>query len=241
MSVLGQAISTVYAGDRSRYQVLAGVQTATGIATGETVASDARLASTRYLAQSAPAQAPYTKTPASQWVTHVCCAQYYSPSEYGTAKEQAYADAYAAADGNPTKQMEIATAYANTVNSGNGRYTIPKFKIAYSNWKAWALKFGIKKMCGYEGGYSPDYEARGTSKVDKLRGASKQVASLYNWTTVNYNNFVGLSDANFTAEFPSCFQLSGSSPSNNVWAVLEDIYQQPNPPQWMAIVAFNSV
>ena len=239
MSVLGQAISIVYAGDRSRYQVLAGVQTATGIATGETAASDGRLASTKYLAQTAPPQAPYTKTPASQWVTHVCCAQYFTPSDYGTAQEQVYANAYAAAEGNPSQQMEIATAYANTVNSGSGPYTIPKFAIAYANWKVWALKFGIKKMCGYEGGYSPDYDAGGTSKIDKFRGASKQAASLFNSTTINYNNFVGLSDSSFTAHFPSCFQLSGSAPSNNVWSVLEDVYQTMNPPQWSAIVAFN--
>jgi hypothetical protein len=101
------------------------------------------------------------------------------------------------------------------------------------------LKFKIEGMCGYEGGYSPDYDARGTSKVDKLRGASKQAASLYDFTMLNYNNFVGLSDTKFIAEFPSCFQLSGSLPSNNAWAVLEDIYQHPNPPQWRAIVAFN--
>lgn len=239
MSVLGQAVSIAYGGDRSKYQVLAGVQTATGIASGETAASNARLASTRYLAQSAPPQAPYSKTPASQWVTHICCAQYYNPSDYGTAQEQASADAYAAAQGNSATQLAIATAYANTTNSGSGPFTISKCAIAYANWKAWALSFGIKRMCGYEGGYSPDYSGGGISTVDKLRSASKQAASLYNFTTLNYNNFVGLTDSNFTAEFPSCFQLSGSAPSNNVWSVLEDVYQQTNPPQWSAIVAFN--
>jgi hypothetical protein len=48
--------------------------------------------------------------------------------------------------------------------------------------------------------------------------------------------------SNFVAaggEFPFCFQLSGNSPSDNVWAVLETVYQTPNPPQWNAIVAFN--
>lgn len=239
MSVLGQAISIAYGGDRSKYQVLAGVQTATGIAGGETAASNARLASTRYVAESTPPQAPYTKTPAYQWVTHICCAQYYGPSDYGTAQEQTYADAYAAAEGNQSKQLEIAAAYANTANSGNGPYTISKCAIAYANWKAWGLSFGIKKMCGYEGGYSPDYSNGGISKVDKLRSASKLAPALYNCTMLVYTNFVSLSDQNFTAEFPSCFQLSGASPSNNVWSVLEDIHQPTNPPQWNAIVAFN--
>jgi hypothetical protein len=94
-------------------------------------------------------------------------------------------------------------------------------------------------MCGYEGGYSPDYTGGGQSQVDLLRAASKQVPSLSGFTTMNYNNFAGLSDANFTSEFPSCFQLSGAMPSNNAWSVLDDIYQTPNPPQWTAIIAFN--
>jgi hypothetical protein len=239
MSVLGQAISTVYGNDRTRYQVIAGVQTATGVAAGETAASNARLSSARYLAQSMPPQAPYTKTPASQWVTHICCAQYHTPSQYGTPEEIAAGDAYAAAQGDVSRQLSIASAYAATSNAASGPYTIPKVKIMYANWKAWAIGFGIKKMCGYEGGYSPDYTSGGASNVDKLRVASKQAAVLYNYTTENYTNFVSLTDANFSAEFPSCFQLSGGVPSNNAWAVLEDIYQPSIPPQWSAIVAFN--
>ena len=94
-------------------------------------------------------------------------------------------------------------------------------------------------MCGYEGGYSPDYTAGGQSQVDILRAASKQVILLSGLTTLNYNNFVNLSDSGFVAEFPSCYQLSGPAPSSMVWSVLEDAYQTPNPPQWKAIVAFN--
>lgn len=240
MSVLGQAISTAYANDRTRYQVICGVQTATGDSAGGTTTSNPRLASTKYLAQAAPPQSPYTKSPASLWVTHVCCAQYYTPSEYGTPQEVTDAAAYAAASGNPTLQGAIASAYASTANSGSGAYTISKCASFYANWKAWALSFGIQKMCGYEGGYSPDYTGGGASQVDMLRAASKAAAVLSGLTTINYNNFVGLSGNGFVAEFPSCFQLSGGSPSNNAWAVLEDLYQSPNPPQWSAIVAFNT-
>jgi hypothetical protein len=50
--------------------------------------------------------------------------------------------------------------------------------------------------------------------------------------------------------FPSMFQLGGSLtcfdgarggtyPSSNSWSVLEDIYQSPDPPQWLAAIAFN--
>jgi hypothetical protein len=239
MSVLGQAVSSAYGHDRTKYQVICGVQTGYGNNSFGTAACNARLASTQYLTQSNPPQAPYTKTPASQWVTHVCCAQYYVPSEYGTAQETADAAAFAAAAGNPTLQASIATAYANTSNSGTG-YNLPVVASWYANWKAWALTFGVTKMCGYEGGYSPDFSSYGTSQVDQLRAASKLSPVLYNFTMVNYNNFVGLTDSVFTAEFPSCFQLSGSLPVSNVWSVLDDIYQSPNPPQWNAIVAFNN-
>ncbi len=96
-------------------------------------------------------------------------------------------------------------------------------------------------MCGYEGGYSPDYTGGGKSQVDLLRAASKQAPSLNGALTSNYNSFVGLSGNGFTAEFPSCFQFSGQAPSNNAWSILEDIYQSQTPPQWSAIVAFNTV
>jgi hypothetical protein len=237
MSVLGQIVGATYAGDRNKYQVLCGVQTVLGRSTINSSFTNARLASTRYLAQTAPPQAPYTKTPASDWVTHVCCAQYYTPSEYGTAQEKSDAAAYAAASGKPNLQSSIATSYANTANSGTGGFTLPQVATMYANWKAWAKSFAIKNMCGYEGGYSPDYT--GDPQLDALRAASKQVSSLSSLTTANFNNFVSLTGDGFTAEFPSVFQLSGFAPSNNAWSVLEDIYQRPDPPQWTAIVAFN--
>jgi hypothetical protein len=235
MSVLGQAVSTAYNGNRSRYQVICGVQTATGHSMGGTATSNPRLASTKYLTQAAPPQAPYTKSPASNWVTHICCAQYYRPSEYGTSQEVSDASSFATAD--EGLRLGIASSYANTANSGSGAFTLAKCAVLYANWKAWALSFGITKMCGYEGGYSPDMN--GTAAVNALRAASKLAPSLDNFTTINYRNFVGLSDTKFTAEFPSCFQLSGMAPANNIWSVLDDLYQATNPPQWNAIVAFN--
>lgn len=233
MSVLGQAVSTVYSNDRSKYQVLCGVQTGTGNNAFGTAASDDRLASTLYLAQVAPPQAPYTKSAASNWVTHICCAQYYTPSDYGTGTETTLAAAYAGGD------QTAPITYAATSNSGGGSFTLSACAILYANWKTWAQGFGIQKMCGYEGGYSPDYTLFGTSQVDLLRAASKQSPALNGFTTTNYNNFIGLTSGGFTAEFPSCFQFTGLTPSNNAWSVLEDIYQSPNPPQWTAIVAFN--
>jgi hypothetical protein len=234
MSVLGQAVSLVYGNNRARYQVICGVQTVYGATSSGTASHNDRLASTKYLSQQP--QAGYTASAAKNWVTHICCAQYYQPSEYGTAQETSDAAAFAAASGNPNLQGSLAAAYAATVNSGAGTFTISGCATMYANWKAWAMGFNVNKMCGYEGGYSPDYTG---SQADVLRAASKLVPSLSGFTTLNYSNFVSLSDVNFTAEFPSCFQLSGLTPSNNAWSVLEDIYQTPNPPQWTAIIAFN--
>lgn len=238
MSVLGQAISTVYRDDRTKYQVLCGVQTALGSSQANTVYSNDRLASKAYVSQAAPPQEPYLKSPASKWVTHVCCAQYYTPSAYNTRQEVDGAAAYAAAKGNPNAQLAIATDYASTSVTGNGITTLPKVAIMYASWKAWALSFGIKGMCGYEGGYSPDMTSGGYSDADQLRAASKQVSILRNYTLQNYQAFVGTGGNGFTTEFPSCFQLSGMVPCENIWSVLEDIYQ-PSSPQWDAIVAFN--
>jgi hypothetical protein len=95
-------------------------------------------------------------------------------------------------------------------------------------------------MCGYEGGYSPDFNSGGVSQIDQLRAASKLAPVLNSFTTINFNNFVGLTDSSFTAEFPSTW-FSGSIPCNNAWSTLDDIYQSPNPPQWNAIMAFNTV
>jgi hypothetical protein len=240
MSVLGQIVHSAYGGDRAKYQVLCGVQTASGSSASGTGGSDARLASTKYMTQPMAPQAPYTRSPASKWVTHVCCAQYFTPSKYGTAQELADASDFAAAVGNPALQLEIATAYANTSNSGSGPFTINKCAVLYANWKLWAQKFDINNMCGYEGGYSPDYTGGGKSQVDLLRAASKRAPSLGELVTNNYNNFIRISDAKFKAEFPSCYQLSGMTPSNNVWAILEDIYDARVSPQWNALVAFNA-
>lgn len=235
MSMIGQAVSAAYSGDRTKYQVLCGVQTVLGNSASGTASCNDRLASTKFLAQTSPAQSPYTKTPASKWVTNVACAQYITPSEYNTAQEQTDAAAYAAAS--TTAKMTIASAYAATVLTGSGSFSVGNVAKMYANWKNWAKSFGIQRLCGYEGGYSPDYG--GNATVNALRSSSKLAPVLSTVTAQNYANFIGLTDANFSAEFPSCFQLSGPTPSTTAWAVLEDVYQVTSPPQWTAIMAFN--
>jgi hypothetical protein len=100
-------------------------------------------------------------------------------------------------------------------------------------------------MAGYEGGYGQTYQHGGTAasnQVTALQYAAKLVSNspnsatgLLKYTTLNYNNFVAAG-----GEFPSLLSFSGPTPSNNVWSVLEDVYQSPDQPQWTAIVLFNA-
>lgn len=131
--------------------------------------------------------------------------------------------------------------------AATNKFVIPAVDVLCRNWKTWAQSFGVQKMCGYEGGYSTDYTGGGTSDVDLLRAAGKLVTSspnnslgLLGHTQDNYDNFLGLTGGTFTAEFPSCFQLGGKTPSNNAWSVLEDVYVTPNPPQFEAVRLFNN-
>ena len=221
MSVLGQAVSTVYSNNRNRYQVICGVQTVAfnGVIPNS---QNPRLTSSKFVAAGG--------TPAANWVTHVCCAQYIAPTLFGGssagAQELALAAAYAGGD-----QSAPAT-YIATLASGTGWENLASVAVYYNTVAKWAAGLGVKKICGYEGGYSPDYTS--TAQVNALRAAGKNVAALQTYTTTNYVNFVAAG-----GEFPSCFQLGGASPSNNAWSVLEDIYQQAIPPQWAAIIAFN--
>lgn len=152
VSVLGQAVSAVYSDDRTKYQVLAGVQTAMGPS-----GVNARLTSALYVAQGAAPQSGYTKSPASDWATHVCCAQYITPVGYGKLDELRDGYAYVvthAAD--PDARALLAMSYADTLLGTSANYNIELLKGLYAIWFAWAQGYGLG-LTGYEGGYSPDY------------------------------------------------------------------------------------
>lgn len=299
ISTIGQAVSTVYGNDRTKYRMVCAIQTATA----GSHSNDPRLASTLYLAQTP--QSPYTASAASGWVTHGACSNYFWPTDWNSgATETALAAAYGGANftgsisgtalttsgatgtiaigqtiqsvgtnassilpgtvitgGSGTSwtvnnsqtiasqymtggiDLTAPVTYANTANSGAGTGTLTAIAALFAALKTWLQGFGIQKVCCYEGGYSPDYASDGNSDIDRLRASSKLAPNVQTFTTSNYNNFVGLSDGTFTAEFPSCFQFAGSinstGYSRDAWSVLEDIYVTPNPPSWVAIVNFN--
>ena len=58
---------------------------------------------------------------------------------------------------------------------------------------------------------------------------------IYGGATSSYQNYF-----NAGGEFPSNYLMGGPGPiSGNVWNVLEPLGQTPNPPQWLAFIAFN--
>jgi hypothetical protein len=137
-----------------------------------------------------------------------------------------------------------------------GSFSLQQVNVNLANWKRWAISFNIRKMVNYEGGNSPDYTdtAGGTNtssttfaKLNLLRFASKWAANSSLWPNgmqsvlaQNYAYVDGLTDATFTAEYPSSYYFEGRYPSNNAWAVLEDIYDPLTPPQVQAIIDYNN-
>ena len=165
MSTVGQAVSTVYSADRSKYQVICGVQTGLGDTSGNRANSDPRLESPGYLGQVAPPQSPYTKSAAKTWVTHICVANYVTPSRYGTSQEVIDGWGYTVLG-----TTSVAADYADKVADATGLFTTPAILTLMGNWKSWAQSHSIQKMAFYEGGYSPDYTALETSSPIESEG-----------------------------------------------------------------------
>lgn len=219
LSTMGEAISDVYADDRTRYEVVCGVQTGTG---GSASGSNARLTSTEWVADGGSA--------AKDWATAVVCANYWNTS-YTAQQEDDAAAEYTAA-GSDAERLVIATAYLQSGATGTGTFALPQLKTLYEQWKAWGVTHGVTKLFGYEGGWSPDYVS-GETDLNTLKEATKAIAGIRGHTITNYENFL---DAGGT--FPSCYILAGA---DVIWSVFDqDIYATPSP-QWNAIVEFNAL
>ncbi|MDA9521634.1 hypothetical protein XI06_15095 [Bradyrhizobium sp. CCBAU 11434] len=302
ISKIGQAVSAAFGNDRTKYEVVCGVQTANGSTSGGCNSSNTRLAS--YSSVWAGGSAAYN------WVTAICTAQYFTPSDYNTANEttdianwasvqgtgyisgtalhmstysigsgfsagqeingygivvgtkivsgsgadyvvdtsQTYASAGAPAaiyGGDTATRRSTEKAYIATNLTGAGSFNIPKAYTFFQNWANWANGFGVKKMFGYEGGYSPDFpSASGSTLTAQFRQATKYCPDLVIQLSNVYREFCGQGTtisypSGFVASFPSCYFFVGNQPSDYAWAVLETIYQA-NTPQYDAIRLFNA-
>lgn len=175
ISLLGQAISTVYAGDRSKYQLIDGVQQSSGTGTSS---SDARLASTAWIAAGTPTQAPYAVSAAYNWVTHAAPSSYVGATQ-SDSSELANAFSYVVTNaGNPSAQATLATAFVNSsydptctfpFTTGHCSSGLNSKTYLYQQWYAWAQGNGKAwsgkniQMTAYEGDWSPDYFTVGSA------------------------------------------------------------------------------
>lgn len=164
LSKLGQAVSAAYGNDRSKYQVICGVQTR------NTSNPVPRLASTRLVSETGNAN-----DAAKFWATHIAYTCYWNPS-YNLTQEMAVAYEYPTAS--TQRKAEILAGFINnnTLNTDAANY-------AY--WKAWAAGFGITGLCQYEGGFSPDYPTGNiTNTASMATKASQAVLTLDTSTSV---------------------------------------------------------
>lgn len=237
-SLMGEAISDVYGDDRTKYRMVAGVQTF-----GSTTPT-ARL-NGRHVSVDGG-------TPAKNWVTSLAVANYFNPAlytpdyaladrvtypEWPAEEELQIAQDYDAAD--TEGKAAIAAAYAATVLDAAGTYSVPSIEAKIIAFWQFADDQGLEEVTYYEGGYSPD-AARvdyvgvdgSMEMINALRFASKDAPLLKDYLEEMYSVCLRL------GVYPSVFELSGTS----IWGVLDPgIYVTPDPPQWLAIenVAFS--
>lgn len=226
LSTMGQDISAVYGDDRTKYQVICGVQGATGASASS---SNPRLASTNYIAPDAPLDGSNSNngSAASNWATHVALACYWGTA-VSAGDETTMATEYATAS--VARKAELVNEYVENNN-------LASWATLFGQWKTWANGFS-QELTMYEGGWQTFYNS--TAEIDALRVGTKIATSLTSLTLQNYNAFLAAGGL-----FPSCFMLAGyhqyTLAASNPWSILDpDSYQTVDRPQWDAIVTFNT-
>lgn len=89
-------------------------------------------------------------------------------------------------------------------------------------------------MHGYEGGWNLNDTSGGSTAL--FSTATKSATNLQSYYMQIYGYFIST-----TGGIPAEFQLSVQPGNPDVWSVFDspDIYQSPDPPQWLAIETFN--
>ncbi len=246
-SILGQAVATAYGVSQAdvktqgRYQLICGVQTY-----GTPSVFNQNLSSAAYVGQAAAPPSGYSKTVGVaegwRWTTHICVAQYFNPSDYTSPEETAAVAAYQTADA--TTKASLLNNYVMScirTNPGGSTFNVAAATAQYAAWKIWAQSFSVSKICGYEGGFSPDYT--GSANANNFRNDCKNTEALAGILAAVFQAFLGLSDDTFTAEFPSTFYIADftgdGSTTTYCWTLLKGELETANTPQFDFIVRFN--
>lgn len=138
MSTIGQALAAVYGIENKgiRYEVVAAFLGAFNNSLAGTNAHQTKLTSAAYVAQAAPAQSGYTKTPAYNWVTMTCTAQYWNPGDWGENIEltKSWALLLANNAGDTATRDSLAQGYmASGLFGGDATVTIGNPNIGLAN------------------------------------------------------------------------------------------------------------
>jgi hypothetical protein len=247
-SIIGQAVASAYGvaqadvKTQTLYQMINGVQTF-----GSTSAYNEHATSAAYIAGAVAAPAGFSKAvgvaEAWRWCTHICVAQYWTASHYGSSRETDAVTAYQSADA--VTQATLLNSYAdsslNSTSGGSAFYLGPVI-AQYALWKTWAQSFSINKICGYEGGYSPDYTGSSSSNLNIFRHNVKGTERIALYLQAIYQAFLDLNDNTFTAEFPSNFMLTDftyGTTTTYAWTLLKGDLESANTPMFDFIVRFN--
>lgn len=222
-SLVGQAISAVYGADRSRYQMVFGLHTAAsdGSVTAVTGFSPGRWNSSLYVSVNGG-------SPASNWMTHACIANYWW-STYTDTELATESAAFVA--GTAPQKAVIVTNYCNSAYGTTGPHAvegIPQLKTRITTWVAACTARSVILNC-YEGGFGADLGG------DLLLLQNAAFAS-------------SLMGAQYTDVYEYFTTAGGDAPSQYIMAgpgglsiLYPDMYAPQGSPGWDAIVAFNDV
>jgi hypothetical protein len=111
--------------------------------------------------------------------------------------------------------------------------TIDCNSTAFSTWTAGAGQ--VAQAAGTDG------------HLNIYRSDSKHAPEMHAVNTQHFTDFLSFTDGTFTVEYPSNYLFSALGSKHigylgydgNVWSILCDIYETPNPPQFQSAVDFN--
>lgn len=232
MSKIGQDVNKVYGnisvkGNRF-YKVAGGVQSAGNGDSG----FNPRFNCAGWIAAGAPTQTGYTISAASGWVTTGLIANYFNPAFQGTQTETDLNTAYVA-ETDPVKKQALLDVYSD---SSNAPGQVALYRTFWDNWKTFFKNLGIFEMRCYEGGCSPDYGSN-----NSIRAAARNGTRMGGYEIAYYYAFTSLTDATFTAEYPSQYLIGDFPPTASyAWSALSGSVYSVDNEKWLAIVRYNA-
>lgn len=224
MSQLGQAMSEIYGGDRTKYDCMVGVKSSDiGTTANARPSAIAYTANRMYSSRTTgPGQ-----DAAINWVTGIMPASYHDLS-FTLAQLQVYATEWKTADA--TRKAAI---YEELVAGADTEEWIARLR----NWRGWADSFGVPlKMMAYEGGWGPDYNQGDTgSDVEYMLNALKWTSSIYDEAMLMFTEFYAMGGV-----YPSHFWL-GSNDLNFWTATAYNTFENDRDhPQLRAAIDFSN-